>query len=45
MWVTAMAAAAKHSPRGHIQMADEVNTTAFRIRGCENLRPQGRIVG
>src|SRR5512145_1279099 len=31
--------------QGNVQMADEVNATAFRIRGCENLRPQGRIVG
>jgi hypothetical protein len=31
--------------QGHMQMADEVNATAFRIRGGENLRPQGRLVG
>jgi hypothetical protein len=32
-------------PQGHIQMTDEVNAIAFRIRGGKNLRPQGRLVG
>ena len=31
--------------QSHIHMADEVNATAFRVRGGENLRPQGRLVG